>query len=172
MEGKLLEGSNSVYTPDELEKLIEGGHLWSNLGNWQLRRPEEYLEELRVQADAFRNKVALACIKVNRFHAEMETWRKNQNVIVSKLGSPIWVKVRTAVLPRWTMCMLHPEDQHVYRAVCKAAPNARDYYVQPGDAFGQAVREHSARVSALNQIILDLTAIGENIYQQQEARKR
>lgn len=52
------------------------------------------------------------------------------------------------------------------------APNARDYYVQPGDAHGQAVREHSARVSALNQIILDLSAIGENIYHQKEARKR
>lgn len=56
--------------------------------------------------------------------------------------------------------------------LCKAAPNARDYYVQPGDAFGQANREHHARLSALNQIILDLSAIGENIYQQQEARKK
>lgn len=45
-------------------------------------------------------------------------------------------------------------------AVQKAAPNARNFYVQADpDAFRKAQDEHQVRLKALNAIYLDLTRI-------------
>jgi hypothetical protein len=47
------------------------------------------------------------------------------------------------------------------RALCEAAPNARDYYVQGEGAFGAATREHQARDQKLKDVLDELTALVE-----------
>ena len=48
-------------------------------------------------------------------------------------------------------------------AMCDAAPNGRDYYVQGPDAFRQASIEHSARVARLQEVRRDYQAIAKAI---------
>lgn len=59
----------------------------------------------------------------------MAFWRKRQGVIVSDFGGPVWVEVPARVLPGWTMCMLHPEDQKVYRVDEAVGLGAEEVYV-------------------------------------------
>ena len=49
------------------------------------------------------------------------------------------------------------------RALEKAAPNARDYYVQGDGAFANAVAQHVARLTALRSVLADLEAIAESL---------
>jgi hypothetical protein len=44
-----------------------------------------------------------------------------------------------------------------------ACPNGRDYYPQGPDAIKTAMREHTARMSKLIEIIRELEAIAENL---------
>lgn len=45
-------------------------------------------------------------------------------------------------------------------------PNARDYYVQGPDAFSIANKQHTEWLRQLQDIMLQLRAIGENVYNQ------
>lgn len=49
-------------------------------------------------------------------------------------------------------------------AVQRAAPNARDYYVQGPDVFPRAQLEHLERLRLLNRIVLELTQIAEHAH--------
>lgn len=49
------------------------------------------------------------------------------------------------------------------RALCHAAPNARDYYVQSNTAYAQARDEHDARVKKLLSVQQDLLQICEHM---------
>ena len=130
VEGRLLEGSNTVFTPDELEEYVsEQKFIWANLGNWQLLSPEVYLNTEKERLKRAQDQYTFACAKVDRFRAEMELWRKGREIIVAKLGSPVWVKVPSKALPGWTMCMLHPEDQRVYRADAAVEIGVEEVYV-------------------------------------------
>lgn len=137
VEGRLLEGSNTVFTPDELEEYVteQGRFIWANLGNWQLHLPEEYLNTEKERLDRAQGQYISACAKVDRFRAEMDIWRKRRGVIVAKLGSPVWVKVPSKALPGWTMCMLHPEDQDVYRADAALRMGADEVYVMVKESW-------------------------------------
>lgn len=54
------------------------------------------------------------------------------------------------------------------RKLAAAAPNARDYYVQPNEAqpFTRAQTEHYARMTKLKEVIAELEQIGEGIVDQ------
>jgi len=52
------------------------------------------------------------------------------------------------------------------RALDRAAPNARDYYVQGDDAFERARAEHAARYAKLQDVAAELYAIAEDISDQ------
>lgn len=52
-------------------------------------------------------------------------------------------------------------------AVCQAAPNARDYYVQPEDgAYNRARDEHYARIQRLQSVYDELSEIADQIQTQ------
>lgn len=51
-------------------------------------------------------------------------------------------------------------------------PNARDYYLQGQEAFGQAVREHQARSRKLRDVRDELAEIMEYVQDQADARMR
>jgi len=55
-------------------------------------------------------------------------------------------------------------------ALCEAAPNARDYYLHDGDAFGGARKQHEERVSKLRGVLAELMTIRESIADQVDAR--
>lgn len=48
-------------------------------------------------------------------------------------------------------------------ALCSAAPNARDYYVQDDNAFVAAAHEHTGRFNALCNVRDELSAILDGI---------
>jgi hypothetical protein len=48
-------------------------------------------------------------------------------------------------------------------ALVEAAPNARDYYPQGGDAFTAAAAEHNARCAALRKVLEELSALAEHV---------
>jgi hypothetical protein len=45
------------------------------------------------------------------------------------------------------------------RALAKAAPNARDYYVQGAGAINTALNQHEARMTKLREVIRELEQI-------------
>lgn len=51
-------------------------------------------------------------------------------------------------------------------AICDAAPNGRDYYVQGDAAFEAARREHLARIERLESVKAELVALWEAIEEQ------
>lgn len=51
------------------------------------------------------------------------------------------------------------------------APNARDYYPQGDDAYGQADREHCSRLSRLLSVIRELEELATDVQHQQDKRK-
>lgn len=53
--------------------------------------------------------------------------------------------------------------QRAFSAVAKAAPNARDYHLQGGDAFGKALAEHDERLKKIDTVRLELVAIANAI---------
>lgn len=53
-----------------------------------------------------------------------------------------------------------------------ASPNARDYYVQPGDAFGRASAEHRTRVQRIESVRAEIEALAENVMDQKDERAR
>lgn len=57
-------------------------------------------------------------------------------------------------------------------AVCEAAPNARDYYVQGDEAWRAASAEHAERLNKLHAVYGELNEIYQGIYDQVEERKR
>ena len=59
-----------------------------------------------------------------------------------------------------------------FNALCAAAPNARDYYVEGPEAFGQAQREHEARAAALRKVFLELEALVLDVDSQRQERER
>jgi ABC-type transporter Mla subunit MlaD len=48
-------------------------------------------------------------------------------------------------------------------ALQQASPNGRDYYQQGGAAFTSAVREHTARVERLRDVLSDLERMAEHV---------
>lgn len=56
-------------------------------------------------------------------------------------------------------------------AICDAAPNARDYYVQGDDAGRAAQRAHEARIASLRGVRRELEAITSGIETQLEDRR-
>lgn len=44
-------------------------------------------------------------------------------------------------------------------AVAETAPNARDYYVQSGNAFNEARNEHDVRIAKLTDVLADIQAL-------------
>jgi hypothetical protein len=49
------------------------------------------------------------------------------------------------------------------KAMEDASPNARDYYVQGADAYGQAVKQHVARADKLLEVQKEIFEILESI---------
>ncbi len=49
------------------------------------------------------------------------------------------------------------------KALARACPNGRDYYVQSATAIGQALDQHEARMNKLREIVTELEAIAEAI---------
>lgn len=49
------------------------------------------------------------------------------------------------------------------QALMDAAPNARDYYVQNGDAFTKARTEHYARVERVQQVKDEIEQLWESV---------
>ncbi len=59
-------------------------------------------------------------------------------------------------------------------AVAAGGPHGRDYYVieyPAGDPCQQAIEEHHARLSKLRQVAVEINAIWQDLYFQQEERK-
>ena len=52
-------------------------------------------------------------------------------------------------------------------ALCAAAPNGRDYYVQGDTAVQEAQAEHESRIKALGAVFADLEKIIEAIDEQE-----
>jgi hypothetical protein len=50
-------------------------------------------------------------------------------------------------------------------------PNARDYYLQGDDAYGQASREHAARINRLLAVAVDLEELAGDVQEQQDKRQ-
>ena len=50
-------------------------------------------------------------------------------------------------------------------------PNARDYYPQGDDAYGQADREHAARINRLLAVAVDLEELASDVQEQQDRRQ-
>jgi len=48
-------------------------------------------------------------------------------------------------------------------AIAETAPNARDYYVQTGNTFNEAVSEHHARIAKLTDVLADIQALYEHV---------
>ena len=44
-------------------------------------------------------------------------------------------------------------------ALAKAAPNGRDYYVQPGNSIAVAIDQHDARMNKLREVVSELEEI-------------
>jgi len=57
-------------------------------------------------------------------------------------------------------------------AMFEAAPNARDYYVQGGNAYREARREYVDRCERVKAVLAEVDAIIEKIEEQVEARRR
>jgi hypothetical protein len=57
------------------------------------------------------------------------------------------------------------------RALELACPHGRDYYVQPGDAIGEAMRQHAARLGKLSDVERELEQIAEAILEQKGERR-
>lgn len=55
-------------------------------------------------------------------------------------------------------------------ALCEAAPNGRDYYVQGDEAGRKAQRKHEARVASLRRVRAELETITRGIEVQLDAR--
>lgn len=49
------------------------------------------------------------------------------------------------------------------RAMDDASPNARDYYPQGPEAYGEAAKEHAARVERIRSVLSELETIAEAI---------
>ena len=47
--------------------------------------------------------------------------------------------------------------------LCQAAPNARDYYVQEGDAFEEACKEHFDRVEKVREVMDAINEIWDKV---------
>lgn len=45
----------------------------------------------------------------------------------------------------------------------EAEPNGRDYYPQGDGAIGEAIREHVARLAALESVLRDIEALSEHV---------
>lgn len=60
----------------------------------------------------------------------------------------------------------HAAINHAIEGLAGAAPNARDYYVQGPGAFPQARAEHEARMHKLSDVMSELLALNEAIYEQ------
>lgn len=58
------------------------------------------------------------------------------------------------------------------KAIEDIAPNARDYYVQPGRAFEQACAEHQRRMATLIAMQAELSEIELAIADQCDARQK
>ena len=59
-------------------------------------------------------------------------------------------------------------------AVRATAPNGRDYYLQPGNAIGEAEAEHRTRIAKLEAVSDELHGILIHVYEaleEQKARK-
>lgn len=56
-------------------------------------------------------------------------------------------------------------------ALAEAAPNARDYYVQPG-GFSPAQRQHEARLAKLREVRSDVSDVLQGVLEQVNARVR
>ncbi len=53
---------------------------------------------------------------------------------------------------------------HAIEVLQKNAPNARDYYLMPGDPkFEPAMAEHEARLQKLESVLAELREIGEHV---------
>lgn len=57
-------------------------------------------------------------------------------------------------------------------ALTVCAPNARDYYPQGNFAYEAARREHTARVEKVAMVLLELGAVYEGIFGQEDSRAR
>lgn len=60
--------------------------------------------------------------------------------------------------------------QAALTALQAAAPNARDYYPQGGDAYATELREHTDRVAALHRINEDLLTLCDHLANEIDAR--
>jgi len=59
---------------------------------------------------------------------------------------------------------------HSVKALAEIEHNARDYYPLDPDAWNRAQKEHRARFDSLNKVLAELSAILENINEQNDAR--
>ncbi len=57
-------------------------------------------------------------------------------------------------------------------ALNEAAPNARDYYVIDSTAFSRAVKEHQARLLAVQGVREEIQALYESLYEGDNAGAR
>jgi hypothetical protein len=57
-------------------------------------------------------------------------------------------------------------------ALQDASPNARDYYVQAGDAFSAASREHAERVRKIRGMLSEVAQLVEAVDDQRAARAK
>jgi hypothetical protein len=55
-------------------------------------------------------------------------------------------------------------------AVCKASPNARDYYPLGADAWTRAETEHRDRIAALVRVRDELGELFEHVHEEREKR--
>lgn len=56
------------------------------------------------------------------------------------------------------------------RALSDAAPNGRDYYVQPDGAFMKACEQHASRVDRVRLVLDELLALSDAIAEQRDDR--
>ena len=60
-------------------------------------------------------------------------------------------------------CEAYDALRRAVQALDAAAPNGRDFYVQGDHAIGEAMREHSERVSRLVSVLRELDELRESI---------
>lgn len=59
----------------------------------------------------------------------------------------------------------HSALQDALCALSKASPNARDYYVQGNDAFGEAQNEHRQRLEKVAGVAREIESIYNRLYE-------